>query len=78
MQKIIQDAIEQMVRLGNELNWNSPIDNDYVNAINELRALRDATQQKMHPTLLTEPKNYCNPVNGIHAPFCTGHESQSG
>jgi hypothetical protein len=45
MQKIIQDAIEQMVKIGNELNWNPPIDYNYVNAINELRALRDATQQ---------------------------------
>jgi hypothetical protein len=22
------------------------------------------------------PVNYCNPVNGVHAPFCTGHESE--
>ena len=35
-------------------------------------------QQSVHPTLLTEPVNYCNPVNGVHAPFCTGHKSQSG
>ena len=37
-----------------------------------------AAQHSVHPTLLTEPVNYCNPVNGVHAPFCTGHKSQSG
>lgn len=37
-----------------------------------------AAEQSVHPTLLTEPVNYCNPVNGVHAPFCTGHKSQSG
>jgi len=37
-----------------------------------------AAQQSVNPTLLTEPVNYCNPVNGVHAPFCTGHKSQSG
>ena len=38
----------------------------------------EAAEQSVHPTLLTEPVNYCNPVNGVHAPFCTGHKSQSG
>jgi len=52
MQQILKQAIEQMVRLGNELNWNPPIDQEYVNAINELRALRDATQQSVKPTPL--------------------------
>ena len=34
-----------------------------------------ALNQAAEPTLLTEPVNYCNPVNGVHAPFCTGHET---
>ena len=35
-------------------------------------------QQIVQLTLLTEPVNYCVPINGVHAPFCTGHKSQSG
>jgi hypothetical protein len=50
MKKILQDAIVQMVRIGNKVNWNEPIDNDYVNALNGLRALLEATQQSVHPT----------------------------
>ena len=38
----------------------------------------NAAQQGVYPTLLTEPVNHCKPVNGVHAPFCTGHKSQSG
>ena len=55
MQQIIQQAIEEMVRLGNELNWNEPIDYKYVNAVNELRALRDAIQHCLQPTAGTCP-----------------------
>ncbi len=50
MKKILQDAIVQMVRIGNKVNWNEPIDNDYVNALNGLRALLEATQHSVHPT----------------------------
>ncbi len=50
MKKILQDAIVQMVRIGNKVNWNEPIDNDYVNALNGLRALLEATQQSVQPT----------------------------
>ena len=45
--------------------------------INALQA-EYAAQQSVNPTLLTEPVNHCKPVNGVHAPFCTGHKSQSG
>jgi len=37
-----------------------------------------AVEHKMHPTPPTEPQNFCNPVNGVHAPFCTGHKSAGG
>ena len=39
---------------------------------------REPDRSSVQPTLLTEPKNHCVPVNGVHAPFCTGHKSQSG
>ena len=52
MEKILQDAIVQMVRIGNKVNWNESIDNDYVNALNGLRALLEATQQSVHLTAL--------------------------
>ena len=47
-------------------------------SLEEIRKAIEAAEQSVHPTLLTEPVNYCNPVNGVHAPFCTGHKSQSG
>jgi len=55
MKKILQDAIVQMVRIGNKVNWNEPIDNDYVNALNGLRALLEATQQSVQLTGGTLP-----------------------
>lgn len=39
--------------------------------------IEEAAQQSVQSTLLTDLKNNCVPVNGVHAPFCTGHESQS-
>ena len=33
-----------------------------------------ASEQSVQVDLLTEPVNYCNPINGVHAPFCTGHK----
>lgn len=42
------------------------------------RGVLDNAQQSVQSTLLTDLKNNCVPVNGVHAPFCTGHESQSG
>jgi hypothetical protein len=56
MQQILKQAIEQMVRLGNELNWNPPMDHEYVNALNELRALRDATQHSVQRTADDDPQ----------------------
>ncbi|GAB1470271.1 hypothetical protein MASR2M66_11480 [Chloroflexota bacterium] len=38
----------------------------------------ESAQHSVQSTLLTDLKNNCVPVNGVHAPFCTGHESQSG
>lgn len=50
MKEILQNAIVQMVRIGNKVNWNAPIDQDYVNALNGLRELLEATQQNAHQT----------------------------
>ena len=50
MQQVLKQAVEQMVRLGNMLNWNLPVDREYVNALNDLRALRDATQPSVQRT----------------------------
>lgn len=47
--------------------------NSLLNRIVEL----EAAQHSVQSTLLTDLKNNCVPVNGVHAPFCTGHESQS-
>ncbi len=55
MKKILEDAVVQMVRIGNKVNWNEPIDNDYVNALNGLRALLEATQHSAHPTKGSRP-----------------------
>jgi hypothetical protein len=41
----VTEAVIQMVKLGNMLNWNDPIDQDYVNALNGLKALRNAAEQ---------------------------------
>ena len=38
----------------------------------------NAPNKSVQPTLLTARQNYCNPVNGVHALWCTGHETQSG
>ncbi len=42
--KVIYQAIHQMVKLGNTLNWEKPIDQGYVDALNGLRAVRDALE----------------------------------
>ncbi len=42
--KVIYQAIHQMVKLGNVLNWEKPIDQGYVDALNGLRAVRDALE----------------------------------
>jgi len=42
------------------------------------RAVLEAVEQKMHPTPPLALVNHCNPVNGVHAPFCTGHETAGG
>ena len=46
------------------------------------RPWSEGDMQKAHLTPLAldlpnEPVNYCVPVNGVHAPFCTGHKSAS-
>jgi len=50
MKEILQNAVVQMVRIGNKVNWNPPIDQEYVNALNGLRELLAATQQSVHLT----------------------------
>ncbi len=42
--KVIYQAIHQMVKLGNTLNWEKPIDQGYVDALNGLRAVRNALE----------------------------------
>ena len=37
-----------------------------------------AAQQSVQPTPPTEPQNFCNPVNGVHASWCTGHNTAGG
>ena len=42
--KVIYQTIHQMVKLGNILNWEKPIDQGYVDALNGLRTVRDALE----------------------------------
>lgn len=51
MQQVLKQAIEQMVRLGSELNWNPPIDHEYVNALNDLRAILEAAEHSVQSDL---------------------------
>lgn len=37
-----------------------------------------AVQLRVQPTPPTEPQNFCNPVNGVHASWCTGHNTAGG
>ena len=38
----------------------------------------EAAQPRVQPTPPTEPQNFCNPVNGVHASWCTGHNTAGG
>jgi len=38
----------------------------------------ESVEQCLHPTPPSALVNHCKPVNGVHAPFCTGHESAGG
>jgi len=78
MEKELIDMLERVLQ---EAITQDPFQGDDYELLHEAEALlakAKAAQQSVHPTLLTEPVNYCNPVNGVHAPFCTGHKSQSG
>lgn len=46
-------------------------------ALHDLAMAVEAAEHRVQSTLLTDLRNHCVPVNGVHAPFCTGHESQS-
>lgn len=71
MKEILQNAVVQMVRIGNKVNWNSPIDQDYVNALNGLRELLAATQQSVRPTNDGLGECFCNfGLTGYHAEWC--------
>lgn len=48
--EVLQNAVVQMVRIGNKVNWNEPIDKDYVDALNELRGLLQSAQHRVHQT----------------------------
>jgi len=58
---ILQHAVVQMVRIGNKVNWNEPIDMEYVDALNGLRNLL-AAQQGVQADECQEP---CE-LGGIH------------
>jgi len=47
-------------------------------ALLDLLANSEAVEHKMHPTPPSALVNHCKPVNGVHAPFCTGHETAGG
>lgn len=48
---ILQHAVVQMVRIGNKVNWNEPIDMEYVDALNGLRNLLAAQQKRAADSL---------------------------
>ena len=39
------------------------------------RACRESAQQSVHTDAPKPFVNHCNPVNGVHAPFCNGDHS---
>ncbi len=53
--------------------WHSIV-SAWVNKFHEI----EAVEQRVQPTPPTEPKNFCNPVNGVHASWCTGHNTAGG
>lgn len=74
----ITRAIEQMIKIGNELNWNNPIDQDYVNAINGLKKLREDTEITCF--VCGEPitgKDYDNRYSW-HEPDCPNTRADEG
>lgn len=74
---ISKDLASEIV-IGLNIAYERNLPKDAVDTILLICSEYEAAQPRVQPTPPTEPQNFCNPVNGVHASWCTGHKSAGG